>query len=575
MSGTSTSPPPPMKKAQSSDAAPEPTPKAPAPVSHSRASTTSKPVHTKTQPLHPSKSHSVPPGQKKVPHRSGKPIINWLQRKWTGTVRSKRAAENMHAEIGRTKGRKERLSTRSSSRAVSSPLPSPGVNTRPSKLEPIVPVRRKTVSLNGDDFSPRSSLSDDRSSLPSSFARDSTYSPIRALEADEDASMRPIPPSAPPSPSPSRSSSSYLSDPHTFKSMAASTKPTTLLSVDLNGGGMAHIAQAPLTPSSQRQQRIAHGRTSSTGTNLANSGGSITFSALPPSPTQSNAANSASGDFVQAPLHTAHHPRNNPRPSSPPIDNASVFTLASSAYAIPGMRNGAALNAWSSAPPSAFGAGDSISNMDSVAYLDAESNSHWGIGEEGVDERDFDASVRALRPRSSRRGSWESEVSRWSARIHSGVGTPSLQGASLMRERSLWTTNSMRTGNPSELDPGDADEYDRASAPGDVEVIDEEEVAAGDASGKGQDSSLTAKKSKEEDEAPLLDVKDPVARKLSSETIGTPSPTGAGEAQESAPKDSCDTETTYKQTPPKASEAKADVASSSPKEKDLLLTPTL
>ncbi|KAL1706637.1 hypothetical protein EV121DRAFT_256913 [Schizophyllum commune] len=577
MTGTSTSPPPTMKKAQSVDAAHEPKPKALAPASQNRASTastTSKPVHTKAQPLHPSKNHALQPGQKKVPHRSGKPIINWLQRKWTGTVRSKRTAENIHQEIGRTKGRKGGHSTRSSSRAVSSPLPSPGVNARPSKLEPIVPVRRKTVSLNGDDFSPRSSLSDDRSSLPSSFARDSTYSPIRALEADEDASMRPIPPSAPPSPSPSRSSSSYLSDPHTFKSMAASTKPTTLLSVDLNGGGMAHIAQAPLTPSSYRQQRTAHARTSSTGTNLANSGGSITFSALPPSPTQSTAAGSASGDYIQAPLHTAHHPRNNPRPSSPPIDNASVFTLASSAYAIPGMRNGAALNAWSSAPPSAFGAGDSISHMDSVAYPDGESTSHWGLGDEGIDERDFDASVRALRPRSSRRGSWESEVSRWSARIQSGVGTPSLQGASLMRERSLWTTNSMRTGNPSELDPGEADEYDRASAPGDVEVIDEEE-ATGESAEKGKDSSLTVKKPKKEDESLLLDVKDTVVRKLSSETIGTPNPSGAGEAEENAPKDSCDTEATAKQSPVKEVSVKDNDAAASPKDKDLLLTPTL
>lgn len=56
-----------------------------------------------------------------------------------------------------------------------------------------------------------------------------------------------------------------------------------------------------------------------------------------------------------------------------------------------------------------------------------------------LDERDADASVRALRPRSSRRGSWESEVSKWSARIR--VGTPSL-----VRDRSLWTANSVRTG---------------------------------------------------------------------------------------------------------------------------------
>ncbi len=59
-----------------------------------------------------------------------------------------------------------------------------------------------------------------------------------------------------------------------------------------------------------------------------------------------------------------------------------------------------------------------------------------------LDERDVDASVRALRPRSSRRGSWESEVSKWSARIR--VATPSL-----VRDRSLWTANSVKNGGRS------------------------------------------------------------------------------------------------------------------------------
>lgn len=77
-----------------------------------------------------------------------------------------------------------------------------------------------------------------------------------------------------------------------------------------------------------------------------------------------------------------------------------------------------------------------------MAFADAESTSHFNLGDdERLDERDVDASVRALRPRSSRRGSWESEVSRWSARIQPGPGTPSL-----VRERSVWTTNSVRTG---------------------------------------------------------------------------------------------------------------------------------
>ncbi|KAJ7638635.1 hypothetical protein FB45DRAFT_903416 [Roridomyces roridus] len=252
-----------------------------------------------------------------------------------------------------------------------------------------------------------------------------------SIEADEDASMRPLPPSSPPSPSPPPSSSSYVSDPRTFRSIAASTKPTTLLSIDLNGNGMAHIAQAPAAPINR-----LHVRSSSTNTNspVVGSGASVTFSALPPSPISPPHSNLNS---VQAPLHTTHHPRNNPRPSSPPLDNASMLTLASSAYAIPN-RAGVNTPGWSSAPPSALG--DSLSHFGgSITYMDAESTSQYLLGDD-----DVDASVRALRPRSSRRGSWESEASRWSARVQQGggAGTPSVARDG----RSLWTSNSIRTG---------------------------------------------------------------------------------------------------------------------------------
>jgi len=120
------------------------------------------------------------------------------------------------------------------------------------------------------------------------------------------------------------------------------------------------------------------------------------------------------------------------------MDNASVLTLASSAFGIPG-RLGIA--GYSSTAPSALGGGDSISQFDgSTTYPDVESTS---IVEEDdrLDERDLDASVRALRPRSSRRGSWESEASGWSARIQQSPGTPSLA-----REKSVRTANSVKTG---------------------------------------------------------------------------------------------------------------------------------
>ncbi|KAJ7507567.1 hypothetical protein B0H11DRAFT_2218403 [Mycena galericulata] len=325
-----------------------------------------KDLPTTKRPSSLPKSVVQPVEQKKASHRSSKPIINWFQRKLAGgssLVKAKRA-ENQHP-----------------------------VDSRPQSRPGSIPLRATNHNFTQRDEDGEM-YANDLASEHSSIARDSAWSPTSALEADEDASMRPLPPSSPPSPSPSPSSASYVSDPRTFKSMAASTKPTTLLSIDMNGNGMAHIAQAPAAPINR-----LHVRSSSTNTTspVVGSGASITFSALPPSP-------------VSAPLHTAHHPRNNPRPSSPPLDNASVLTLASSAYAMPN-RAGVNTPGWSSAPPSALG--DSLSHFGgSITYMDAESTSHYLLGDD-----DVDASVRALRPRSSRRGSWESEASRWSARV--------------------------------------------------------------------------------------------------------------------------------------------------------------
>jgi len=182
------------------------------------------------------------------------------------------------------------------------------------------------------------------------------------------------------------------------------------------------------------------------------SGASITFSALPPSPQTSSRPSSLNNPsstahvtaHVQAPLHTTHHPRNNPRPSSPPQDNASMLTLASSAFAMSGTRMGVGIAGWNPGTPSGM-AGDSISHFGGSIIGDGEGDisSQYVFGDDGrleVDgERDVDASIRALRPRSSRRGSWDSEASDWSAPLGTGMstGTPS---------RSLWTTNSARTG---------------------------------------------------------------------------------------------------------------------------------
>ena len=381
------------------------------------------------QPYFTFVSHT--PQQKKMPRRSSKPIINWFQRKLAGTVKGKRSDTiPLAAPTGRAVSRAN--SMRPNGRVVSSPVPggsAPYTRYR-DRLEVSSIHRRKTISLNGDDF--QSYENDSINALDGlSTAQDSTWSPASMLEADDDASVRPLPPSTPPSPAPSRSSSSYLSDPRTFRSIAASTKPTTVLSVDFPGNGMAHIAQVPVTPSSHRVQ---HMRQPSLGNPTAS------FSVLLPQPSRSSPQSGNHQTIglspmlpVQAPLHTSHHPRNNPRPSSPPLDCASVLTLASSAFAMP-TRLGP--QGYGSTSSSAFSGGDSMSHFGGSMFLDAENSSLFVPGEDGNDERD--ASVRALRPRSSRRGSWGSEVSGWSAQILQTSGTPS-------QERSLFASTNEAT----------------------------------------------------------------------------------------------------------------------------------
>jgi len=367
--------------------------------------------------------------QKKVARRSSKPFINWFQRKLAGSGKAKRPEVVAISDLGL--GRNPSMASRQMGRITSSPLPIQSITSRPSRFDPSSLPRRKTrsISLNGEDSLreyTQSYGSDDASIDHSLLTRDSVWSPASAMEADDDASLRPLPPSAPPSPSPSPSSSSYLSDPRTFRSMAASTKPTTVLSIDLGGGGMAHIAQVPPTPT-HIHRLTPHVRQSSSLSSAGLLGPSNSFAFAPilqgqPALRQTGSSNSlATGaqptshpddpvSSVQAPLHTAHHPRNNPRPSSPPPENASVLTLASSAFAFPG-RTGMVPNY----APSARG--DSVSHYGggtSVLFPDAESTSHYHLGDD-VEERDFDASVRALRPRSSRRGSWGSVTSEWSA----------------------------------------------------------------------------------------------------------------------------------------------------------------
>ena len=305
----------------------------------------SLPSRKQQQPLPP----PIQTQPKKMARKTSKPIINWFQRKLAGTVRARRASDGDALRSQRVNGTRSptvKDKNRRSSVPAVPPLPVAQASrksvksSRPRHSNTITPAKRNTISLNGsEDFSNDGLTIDSTDDYRSSLARESTWSPNSMREADEDASVRPLPPSSPPSPSPSHSSASYLSDPRTFASVAVSTKPTTLLSVDLSGG-MAHIAQAPPTPTTLTHRLAPHVRTHS---NAPSAGGSITFASLSPSSRPSStthASRSAAYPALNAPQHTKHHPRNNPRPSSPPPDDASVLTLASSAFGIPNARIG-------------------------------------------------------------------------------------------------------------------------------------------------------------------------------------------------------------------------------------------
>lgn len=221
-----------------------------------------------------------------------------------------------------------------------------------------------------------------------------------SMGADTDASIRPISsesiaPSSLLSRTDSASNISYAPTHTTFKSYA-STKPTTLFSID-SGGGANRIAVVPGTggiPASFPTSTSGHSL--SPMSQSTSSGPGITFSAVPPStplsiinsPYQNSNTDSLAIESAQVPRHTIAHPRNNPHPASPPPDNASMLTLASSSFA-------------PSFSPSRYtggGGGASLSGLRARRF-----------------EADEDASVRALAP--SRRASDESLGSRstWSA----------------------------------------------------------------------------------------------------------------------------------------------------------------
>jgi len=258
-------------------------------VCHIMATTTAAPVSPFGQPNSP----------KKLKHKGSKPIITWITKKLGGGSHG-RTNGNDSLRPGPIRGRAISLQTARTT-------------------EPIA----RTIILNDDhDLPSPSAVFSERNSMTADSVWTKT-SP--APEADDDASIRPLPPTSPPSPTPTGSSCSQFSDPRTFRSGAASTKPTTLMSIDSgNGAGliagtMAHIAQFSGPPSASP-------------TSAARYPGPLVHPAVA-------RAASRHRSNIQAPLHTSHHPRNNPNPTSPPADNASTLTLASSAFALSARAN--------------------------------------------------------------------------------------------------------------------------------------------------------------------------------------------------------------------------------------------
>ena len=234
-------------------------------------------------------------------------------------------------------------------------------NPYPSLPIPLVRRSYPASTIDGDSRAPSMSmLSRSRTSSlrslssyarrhPVSIADDDSNASLYPRNADEDASLRPLPPSptsmsiisragsvplvrsdsvphkTTPAPVMRRDTrSSSVDGPRSFMSddaanlrgsregSLASTKPTTIISFE--SGAPAHIAVAPSVSSSSPVVRPLSTSTGASGGGLAQSLPS------PVSPTFLP-ANVPPEDF-QVPKHTRYHPRNNPHPGSAPGPNA-------------------------------------------------------------------------------------------------------------------------------------------------------------------------------------------------------------------------------------------------------------
>ncbi|GAA5987868.1 hypothetical protein JCM10908_007250 [Rhodotorula pacifica] len=269
----------------------------------------------------------------------------------------------------------------------------------------------------------------------------------------------------------------------------ASTKPTTLLSVDSLGGAnriavvpgtgasnyhapgagggntstalsfssvlpstppqSSPLANAVAGPSGENSNRRHQRGTSASSSSSFNSydlpatDAGIAFSIAPDSPSSATSGGDRRHDGVNVPSYSHPHPRNNPHPAYPAQDNASILTLASSSFApsfigSTGGESKTRTNSWGGGGLGGLHAWSSKQQARSLGGGARSLVTPDGLGA-GV-AADEDASVRALP--GSRRASEESLGSRstWSAAPKGA--TPSVRSRPLDDELAASAANS-------------------------------------------------------------------------------------------------------------------------------------
>ncbi|KAF8326661.1 uncharacterized protein EI90DRAFT_3127827 [Cantharellus anzutake] len=437
-----------------------------------------RPLNSKSRPLSavsPNNVLSGLPAHKEIKRHTSQPILNWFHRKISGGKPGsrKRRGKQLNDTVNQADteldqaqnpdGTVRGAASNAGRRSLHLHIPESPLRLTQTTVKTV--VEQENVKLHGH---PETSIHSRAGSLGPSL----NWSAREPGEADDDASIRPIPPSIPPSPVPSRSThsssatntSAACTTDHLQTSQSIgppSTKPTTVMSMDLGPGG--HIAQvlpsqssvlgrnALITASpapSPSSSRFPHPRSSnalasvsaSVSFNMGPSGASGPNRQAPPptyaveTPTTSTTTSTSmtvpvagAKLLTHAPGLTHFHPKNNPRPASPPLDNASTLTLASSNFA--------------------------------MSHTSPRSRSIAADRDLG----DTNASMLALRP-SSRRSSWGSDETGWSATgqsTHTGISAAGPGGllnigSSIGPRRrgtgSIATAWSYRTGGTGPLD---------------------------------------------------------------------------------------------------------------------------